>query len=672
MSSYKPLVLVLAYAFSSMVYAQGVVDNEADVQKLQDLVVVVAPSAEPNKVILNPKSAYQPMPAVDGAGLLKSIPNMSVARKGGMSGDPIFRGLGGSRLGIYSNDSQFYGGCPGRMDPPTAYIFPETYDEVVLTKGPQTVLAGPGQIAGSVQFIRHPYYFEEPGVEFNGSVTGGSNNRFDAYASMTAGMPWGYIHADATRNTSRDYKDGDGNRVHSAYQRHSQQLALGITPTADSLIEFAYQRSRGWAAYGDRGMDGSVFDRDAFNFRAEQRNITPWLSELKFNYGYSYVDHVMDNYTHRQKPPKMMFMAMNPDRRTQNARLQATLDFGNTTTDLGVDFMWDRHRGRSGGGEKRHMAETYKNKIRQENQRFSQWGIFAETTWRINPEQRLIGGLRYDHTTARYAENMGKGMMLKNTRPDLMKKSYDTGAGFIRYEQDINDLTLYGGFGIAQRAPDFWERGKTNGWLIKPETNNQLDLGLIYRSGALEASFNVFASHISNYILIDSVKGPSDTARNISARLYGFEGDINYEFMPNWHVGTAVAYTYGKNRTDKRALAQIAPFEANTYLGYDNGTLSANLLMRNVAKQSRYAKGQGNIFGADNGPSSGFTVFSANVSYQITKNLSLSGGVDNIFNRTYSEFINRGSADIGGYNPIVGKQINEPGRQFWVRLQGQF
>ena len=142
--------------------------------------------------------------------------------------------------------------------------------------------------------------------------------------------------------------------------------------------------------------------------------------------------------------------------------------------------------------------------------------------------------------------------------------------------------------------------------------------------------------------------------------------------MPNWHVGTAVAYTYGKNRTDKRALAQIAPFEANTYLGYDNGTLSANLLMRNVAKQSRYAKGQGNIFGADNGPSSGFTVFSANVSYQITKNLSLSGGVDNIFNRTYSEFINRGSADIGGYNPIVGKQINEPGRQFWVRLQGQF
>lgn len=150
MYSHKPLVLVLAYAFSSVAWAQGV--EEPNVQQLQDLVVMVAPTHEPNTVCLNPKSAFQPMPATDGAGLLKAIPNMGIIRKGGMSGEPLFRGLGGSRLGIYSNDSQFFGGCPGRMDPPTAYIFPQTYDEVILTKGPQTVVAGPGQIAGSVQF----------------------------------------------------------------------------------------------------------------------------------------------------------------------------------------------------------------------------------------------------------------------------------------------------------------------------------------------------------------------------------------------------------------------------------------------------------------------------------------------------------------------------------------
>ena len=126
----KTLVLVLFSSCAGGVMAQG---EESVIQQLDNLVVIVAPTTEPNKVYLNPKQAFQPMPATDGAGLLKSIPNMSVIRKGGMSGDPLFRGLGGSRLGIYSNDSQFFGGCPGRMDPSSAYYFPETYDEGVVT-----------------------------------------------------------------------------------------------------------------------------------------------------------------------------------------------------------------------------------------------------------------------------------------------------------------------------------------------------------------------------------------------------------------------------------------------------------------------------------------------------------------------------------------------------------
>lgn len=659
----KALVLALLSTVAGGAVAQGV---EPAAQQLDDIVVLVAPTSEPNTVRLDPKRAYQGMPAADGAGLLKSIPNMSVVRKGGMSGDPLFRGLGGSRLGIYSNDSQFFGGCPGRMDPPTAYIFPQSYDEVIVTKGPQTVVAGPGQIAGSVQFNRKPYYFAEPGIEAYGSATVGSFNRFDGYGSFAAGMEWGYIHANAVRNTSRDYKDGDGNRVHSAFQRHSQQFALGITPDADTVLEFGYQRSRGWAAYGDRGMDGSKFDRDAFSFLAEKRNINNWLSELSFSYGYSDVDHVMDNYSHREKSGGM-FMAMNPDRRTHTARLKATLDFANTSTQVGVDYMRDTHRGRNGRGMNRMMAETYKQKPRQENQRFSQVGIFAETRWDITDTQRLIGGLRYDRTKARYFSGMGRGTELP---PDLMRKTYHTGAGFLRYEHDIDNWTFYAGYGIAQRAPDFWERSKELGEEIKAETNHEIDLGLLYRGQQVEASLTLFASQIENYILVDEMTGNS-TARNIRARRYGFEGEIHYELIPNWHIGTSIAYTHGQNRSDRRALAQTPPLEANSYIGYDDGTFSANLAMRNVAKQSRYAKGQGNIVGTDQGPSAGFTVFSANASYRINKNLTLSAGVDNIFDKTYREFINRGAAEISGYNVVTG-QLNEPGRQAWLKLEGSF
>ena len=47
-------------------------------------------------------------------------------------------------------------------------------------------------------------------------------------------------------------------------------------------------------------------------------------------------------------------------------------------------------------------------------------------------------------------------------------------------------------------------------------------------------------------------------------------------------------------------------------------------------------------------------------------------GVDNIFDKTYREFISKGAADIAGYNPVLGQQLNEPGRQFWLRLEGTF
>ena len=77
------------------------------------------------------------MPAHDGADYLKTIPGFSVIRKGGTDGDPVFRGMAGSRLNILLDGEQILGGCGNRMDPPTAYVFPESYDKITVLKGPQ-------------------------------------------------------------------------------------------------------------------------------------------------------------------------------------------------------------------------------------------------------------------------------------------------------------------------------------------------------------------------------------------------------------------------------------------------------------------------------------------------------------------------------------------------------
>ena len=74
-----------------------------------DEVVVTAPqSTEPLTVRTNPKKPRQPVPAHDGADYLKTIPGFSVIRKGGTDGDPVFRGMAGSRLNILLDGEQIF------------------------------------------------------------------------------------------------------------------------------------------------------------------------------------------------------------------------------------------------------------------------------------------------------------------------------------------------------------------------------------------------------------------------------------------------------------------------------------------------------------------------------------------------------------------------------------
>ena len=92
-----PLILLCAHAWAD-------VANTPHTQELSPVVVTPSLSSHSShSAQINPKSAVQPLSASDGAGVLQSVPNMSVIRKGGSSGDPLLRGLGGSRLGIQAD-----------------------------------------------------------------------------------------------------------------------------------------------------------------------------------------------------------------------------------------------------------------------------------------------------------------------------------------------------------------------------------------------------------------------------------------------------------------------------------------------------------------------------------------------------------------------------------------
>jgi iron complex outermembrane receptor protein len=623
--------------------AAEIPDENQDTIKLDEIVVTAPPTTNPLTVKTNPKAPRQPVPPNDGSGYLKNIPGFTATRKGGTGGDPAFRGLGASRLNILLDGTYLQGGCGGRMDPPTTYIFPESYDKITILKGPETVLYGGGNIAGTVLFERFTPRFTTPGTRINSSLLIGNNGRNDELLDVTSGDSSGFVRIIRTRSHSDDYEDGNDNKIHSFYTRNSLTVILGLTPDENTRYEFAADTSKAQAAYADRGMDGSKFDRNDYSFVFNKKNISPLLTNLNFKIYHNYIDHVMDNYSLRPRD-KNMAMATNPDRTITGARLAADLKLNSATTStIGLDYQENKH--------------TFKGTVQSTT--FKNLGIFGDIHHKLSDQSRFIGGLRADFldvdktlASAAYSD--------KNT----------TYGAFLRYEHDLKSLpaTTYLGIGHAERPADWWERNRL--FSLKPEKNTQLDTGITYHNGKLQSNLSLFYSKINDFILIHWTKTPA--AENIDATLYGSEADATYTLSKIWSVTATLAYTHGYDNTYDRTLPQIPPFEATLGLNYAKDKLGAGLLWRGVKTKTSFDKGNGSIISQDLGPSAGFGILSANLTYRPNKKVLISAGVDNLFNKNYAEFVSKNGAAISALGIPATYRINEPGRTVWLKTSYNF
>ncbi|SFL99925.1 TonB-dependent copper receptor [Pelosinus propionicus] len=631
--------------------ASAAEEEEKTIFTLDEIVVTAPAVSNPLIVETDPKSPRQPVPAADGGGYLKSIPGFSVARQGGTGGDPVFRGLGGTRLNVLLDGTYQFGACPGRMDPTTSYVFPETYSKISILKGPETVKYGGGNVAGTVLFERETERFDKPGVRVNSSVLIGSAGRDDELLDVTAGDTKGYVRVIKTRSNSNDYEDGNGTKVHSFYTRQSLTGIFGWTPDVDTLYEFTVDTSDAEAAYGGRSMDGPKFDRNDYNFKFSKKHISPVISNFEFKVFHNYVDHVMDNYSLR--PAGTMPMAMEVDRTTNGGRLAADLTLGKSTTGtVGIDYQKNEHAGRMAMAM---MGTPVYNTGMVRDLTFTNYGLFGELKRQLKNSSRLLAGLRTD------------SLDVKNEK--TAEEDHDrTYGAFLRYEHDHANapITSYIGIGHAQRPADYWERSIN--FYLKPEKSTQLDTGLIYRSGKLSTSLSLFYADIKDFILFKNANSSTTkTAHNVDASLYGGEVDLAYPLNKNWTATASLAYVRGNNDSDDKPLAQIPPLEGTLGIKYSHEKIEAGLLWRGVQAQTRYDLNSGSEIGYDLGASSGFGILSANVAYKASKAITVAAGVDNIFDKNYAEFISRSGAAIPALGIASSFRVNEPGRTIWVK-----
>ncbi|RQR66554.1 TonB-dependent copper receptor [Burkholderia sp. Bp9125] len=651
-------------------------------EMLPPVEVVASPLTTPLVVVTDPKKPRQPLPASDGADYLKTIPGFTSIRSGGTNGDPVLRGMFGSRLNILANGMPTLGACPGRMDAPTSYIAPESYDKVTVVKGPQTVLYGPGASAGTVQFERVTPRFDKPGMRFDGSVVGGSFGRNDQNLDVTAGTPDVYGRVTANHAHSDDYKDGNGRTVPSQWDKWNADAALGWTPDDHTRVELTAGGGDGYARYAGRGMDGAHFRRETFGLSFDKRHIGDVLERIEARVYYNEADHVMDNYTLRQPDPTSsmpMRMASEVRRRTFGARAAATFRFGSDFKLVtGVDAQSNRLDSRGAMGRQNYGDQPWDAQATMWNA-----GAFGELTWYASDASRVIGGARVDYASARDKRPTTGGMMSKPNPTFDDDRSRVLPSGFVRYERDLAALpvTWYAGIGHTERYPDYWELfsakrgpdGAVNAFsAVQPEKTTQLDIGAQYRGDKLDAWVSGYAGYVQDYILFNYAAGKmgmTTQSANVNAQIMGGEAGLAWRPVAPLRVETSLAYAWGRNATSGDPLPQMPPLEARFGLEYTRGAWSAGGLWRVVAPQHRYALNQGNVVGKDFGSSAGFGVLSLHAQYNVSKTVQVSVGVDNVLDKAYTEHLNL--AGNAGFGYPARTPVNEPGRTAWVRVSAK-
>lgn len=683
----------LPFVLSSLALAvamPALAAEDETAEQLAPTVITAVQQSSPLTIEANPKDARQPVPASDATDYLKTIPGFSAIRSGGTNGDTVLRGMFGSRINLRTDGGLMLGACPNRMDAPSSYISPETYDKLTVIKGPQSVLWGPGASAGTVLFEREPERFGELGSRLHASILAGSNGRFDKVLDGAVGSELGYLRFTGNQAQSDDYEDGDGDTVPSRWKKWNGDLAIGWTPDEDTLLEFTAGKGDGEARYAGRGMDGAQFTRESLGLRFEKSNLGGVLDKVEAQVYYNYADHIMDNFSLRQPDPSSMMpmpMAAQVDRRTVGGRFAATFKWTDVELVAGVDALRSEHRERSSSYD---MMNGYTDADRfpwSKDAISHNYGLFGEATWYMVERNRLIAGARLDRASAKDYRQSISGMMMSMANPTAGDSREDTlPSGFVRYEHDLADspTTLYAGLGHVQRFPDYWElfspssgpSGSVNAFDgIKPEKTTQLDFGVQYSGGDLQAWASGYVGQVRDYILFsyqtDMMGMTSSSADNVDARIMGGELGASYRLSDNWTTDATLAYAWAKNSSDDEALPQTPPLEARLGLTYEREAWSAGALWRVVDNQSRIAEGKGNVVGQDFGETGGFGVFSLNGAYRVSDNLKLSAGVDNLFNKDYAEHLNL-AGDAGFGYPADPVAIDEPGRTLWTKIELSF
>jgi len=623
----------------------------------------------------------------------KSISGASAVKKGGFAMDPAIRGFKADQLNVQVDGGcKCWGGCPNRMDPPTSHVQSDDIERIEVIKGPFAVRWGP-TMGGIVNLVmKRPQMAET--FKVNGNLSAGyesnGGSRKERLTLKGGNEKWDF-YLGGGEKVFGNYTTGGGDyEIPSAFTMRDYSLKFGINPTIDHRVQLSWRQSFARDVnYPALPMDAAIDDTDMLIFDYSGRNLGKMISTVSAKIYYNTVHHVMDNFDRKN------FAMVEAETIADAETIGGRFELGSQAINSGKLFVGTDYYKHSKDGLRTRFVKTnpcntsmhpnkeFVDKVWQESS-IENLGLFADYNHVINDRISANGGLRYDIVKAQINDPSEQFITAYGDETEFENNNLSfTGSLKFALLSDVNAVLSYG---RGVRSPDIAERfinhlpigksphehfGNPN---LKPEINDQFEIGLKSHFSNHAVKFNVFYSDLTNYIFAkaDSTMGrlylpcsdPKFTKvfENIAeAYQYGYEVEVNGQIIDDLAYNITLAYLYGQNTDLDEPLPEIMPFTANYQLRYNAYKLNSwfEVSGRSVAKQDRISTTYGET------ETDGYNIFGMAVGYQF-KSILFRLDVHNIFDEKYYDHLNRNFAKN---IEDSGLPFYEPGRNVTLNVE---
>ncbi len=618
--------------------------------------------------------------------LSTKVPSIDMNRRSGIANDILIRGQKRDNISVSVDGTKVCGACPNRMDPPTSHILASQIDEIEVIEGPYDV-ENFGTLSGGIK-VKTKAPTQKTQGEVNLGL--GSWGYKKIGATISGGNDLVRVLISASRETSDQYEDGDGNTMVEqadkstnvpntkykpeykdveAYTKKSVMAKAFVTTLEDQELRLSYTRNESDnVLYPNTPMDAVYDDSNIYSVEYNIDNISDVYKNINLEYYYSDVDHPMDNaYRMASNSLANGIVTHHLTTSMQGLKLKNSFDLASYKLLVGLDGSkrnWDgayTNTNPAGG-----PAPTFVSGKKSINDvETTNTAVFAKVEKSYGALEFTMGA-RYDYTDIESGDATQQANDYNALNANL----------FTSYNLDKQNK-LFLGFGQASRVPDARELyyyDKSPAVIGTPDleqtTNREIDLGYEANNDTFKFKVKAFYSMLEDYIYYNKSLA-NYRFENIDATVYGAElsasvyatDDITIDMGASYKVGEKDTLTTNQTDTD---LADIAPLRGNIAMSYE-------YMNNSMATLEVQASDDWTDVDSENGEQEldAWTVVNLKVKHAVNKQFDFTIGVNNMFDETYAQ--SNTYADLtlvaGGGDALL---LNEPGRYFYTNLDFKF